>query len=243
MTTSEGLRSDATVMEATEALLLYGDPLLGTPFQEWLCRQAGTRIGRRLHRLPEIAAGARRAARRGALEWACSAAGSHADEYVARCERRALQGFFILADRQACVGTWMARRAPTDPIRARFATASDLFAEVTRELRDALAAVDASHLVSAWQASAMGCAQEETRDGDLRWQVGRVVEALRAVGKRPERIVLSPTALRHLRDQGCVPGGDGALFGVPVAVDFGWPTSSFAVETGDLRGMRDGFEA
>lgn len=65
--------------------------------------------------------------------------------------------------------------------------------------------------------------------GTLSDTVQRSLDQARAAGQEPRRLVMSDTVLRHLRDEGSVPPGQGDVFGLPVDIDLGWQQEAFAI--------------
>ncbi|HWG90644.1 MAG TPA: hypothetical protein VNZ52_07310 [Candidatus Thermoplasmatota archaeon] len=227
-----------SVQEMVEALLLFNEPILNHRYHELIAREAESISGEDLQGLAARIVEAERAARDAARQWQGEAHGPElAQPFLAHGRGVLLEAFLDLADSQTRLFSFMARQAPLRNVRAGFEQAAEDTRHVAAVLRRA--AEDAAEEAVGWNeqrdvGELRNVQEEDTREGDLRGQVEQALHRTRAAGKEPRRLLLSHTALRHLRDQGCFQNGKSTLHGVRVDVDLGWDAPAFALETYDV---------
>lgn len=114
---------------------------------------------------------------------------------------------------------------------AELAQLPSLALECARLARDGAAEWDRNTTAVAASESFFTWAEHTDPDGDFRGQLDGAVHAAKSSGSGVRHIVLSPTGLRHLRDQGCFRDGSVDYAGYPVSVDMGWDAPAFVIET------------
>ncbi|GEM_PF-3681684 len=223
----------AALGDTVDALLVLDEPLLSPRYHGILARRATAGMQQDLARLRGLVLQANRVARAGARKWARASAHVVVHDFLDWGERTLLDSFLSLAETEMRVLASAARAAPTREIRADFDQTVLLHREAARTLRDALAPLDPGRALAPPPRMPVRPVQEEAVPGDLRGQIEAAMRGSLAAGRPIRQVALSPTALRHLRDQGCFQDGETTLLQVPVVVDFGWDVSAFALQTRD----------
>jgi hypothetical protein len=223
-------RSDATIEEFVDALMLFDEPMLNSRYHGLLLRMSDGEVRDRLAELPGLVLESTRLARRGALEWTLTRQALQ-DDFKKTAERFLLQAFLALAEEQLRHIAFMARSAPTREARQHFDEMSDVHRRIAATLRGVLGA---NPHPSERPPRGLRGAQEEEAAGDIRGQIESTIRSFEAIGRRPRTVILSPVGLRHLRDQGLFQDGDSTVLGVSASVDFAWDAPAFAVLTFDL---------
>lgn len=225
-----------TVLEMVDALLLFNEPILNHRFHEMLKREREGASQTELGELPSRIVTAEILAREGAVRWRDTSGSGRgfSERFIASGKLALIESYLDLAASQTRLLAFMGRNAPTEDSRRKFEAA----VQETRDVSDILRrmaekAADESH---PWDEPDGGdtlrlVQEEEHPPGDLRGQVEEAIRDARAAGREPRRLLLSHTALRHLRDQGCFREGKATLLGVRVDVDLGWDAPAFALET------------
>lgn len=220
-----------TIAEMVEALYVYTEPLLNTRYHAMLLRRS-IRGGRAdLSRIPGLLIESARLSAEGAQAWAGTRQGAVKEgDFVDWAEHAILDAFLTLVEAQLSVISHLARQAPTAAVRGPFDKMAASHREIASTLREALKALE-------YPAPALApgrrSVQEEDPEGDFRGQLEAAVRHAREAGTGVRRVILSATALRHLRDQGLFQEGVSRFHGLPVAIDLGWDTAAFALETYD----------
>jgi len=216
------------VLQIVDALIMFDDPVLDRRFQEAIAMHPDAKIRAALAALPARVAEGSRITRRAGVEWERATGGSAlTDDFQRQAERFLLQALLDGAEAQIRLKTFMARHAPTQPVRALIDEAVAIHRELADALRDALAALEATPGPYA-EKHAPPYVGERGEAGDLRGQVEAAIRDMSARGKRPRVLVVSANAMRHLRDQGVLMDSP-TLLDVAVQVDFSWSGSTFAL--------------
>lgn len=224
--------SAPTVSEVVETLCLFDEAMLNTRYQGLLMRDQSEETTAELAALPTLVLESARLAREGAVAWDRKATDTVG--FIAWAQHTVLEAFLELTESQLRVAAHMARCAPDASTRAPFDAMCARHRHVANTLRKALKT----------QARPEGDkeiyrrnVQEEEANGDFRSQIEQAARDAEASGSGVRHIVLSPTGLRHLRDQGCFRDGRPYIRGHPVSVDFGWDAPAFVIETFDRVGL------
>lgn len=215
-----------------DALLLLDEPMLNSRYHGLLFRMQDEQTREKLAKLPSLVLETIRLGRRGAVEWGRAGAATMDEEFDRVAERFLLQSFLILAEEQLRLIAFMARSAPAQEARAYFDEMADVQRHVASTLRGVLGSTH--QRLAARDGRGLRGVQEEENAGDLRGQVEGALRAFREAGLPPRVVILSPTGLRHLRDQGLRQDGESTILGVPASIDFGWGGPAFAVQSFDL---------
>lgn len=187
-----------------------------------------------LAELPARVAEGSRITRRAGTEWERLTGHTSLDDtFRQHAERYLLETLLDAAEAQIRLKAFMSAHAPTREVRELVDAALAIHRELTDGLRRALGALgpEAPGWNGAGGAPPVGI---EGGDANVRGQVEDAVRSLSRTGRRPRHIVVSPNALRHLRDQGVLQDGLTSILEVPVVVDMSWPGSAFAVLTYDV---------
>lgn len=213
-----------------EALCLFDEPMLNSRYHALLGRRGEVATSAELTRLPALALECARLARDGAAEWDRNErALATSDDFRAWAERTVMDAFLQLSESQLRVAAHIARSAPDAKTRAPFDAMCARHREISAALRRALKGLPGAEPPSLRYRRNV---QEEEPTGDFRGQLDDAMRAARASSAGIRHVTLSPTGLRHLRDQGWFRNGPD-LDGVPVWVDLGWDAPAFAIETYD----------
>lgn len=123
---------------------------------------------------------------------------------------------------------YLAMRAPTDELRRKLVRLADR----DREHANALRSLLGTQLPAdpAPDDGAIGARERRAAAGTLLASVKADLARFQAANAQVMRLVLSPGALRHLRDEGVVER-DGTALGIPVDVDFAWSGESHSFLT------------
>lgn len=145
---------------------------------------------------------------------------------------RLLEDLLVVKEGGTEVALSVAMAAPTEAIRQAFVHLADRDRRHADELRHLLGVqAVGSRMPAAADLASHGAHEGRYTHGPLYRSVQATLNQLIAAGHVPSRLVLSPGALRHLRDEGSVDSDKGSAFGLPVEVDFGWGGEAFAVLT------------
>lgn len=165
-------------------------------------------------------------------KWDASASTEAAREIKEDVLRRLLEDLLELKKSSTEVFLAAGIRSPNEELRRAFLRLAAVDQGHANELRAALGVKrPEEHLPESRGASrtATGAHEGPFSPGTLSGIVRRTVDESEASGHEPSRIVASPLALRHLRDEGSVERDAGTAFGLPVDVDFSWEGECFAV--------------
>ncbi|HWH08703.1 MAG TPA: hypothetical protein VNX21_05845, partial [Candidatus Thermoplasmatota archaeon] len=116
---------------------------------------------------------------------------------------------------------YLAMRAPTDELRRKLVRLADRDRVHADVLRALLGAEVPRDVEADAEGAALGAREARAGGGTLSHSIRQDLQRLQASGCQVVRLVLSPAAMRHLRDEGAI-ARDGTAFGLPVDVDFGW---------------------
>lgn len=222
-----------SLLQIVDALILSDDPLLDQRFQEAIAMHPDAKVRAALSALPARVAEGSRITRRAGTEWERVTGHSVLDEsFKAHAERFLLEALLDSAESQIRLKSFMAAHAPTKEIRDLIDQALGVHHELTESLRDALHKVGPAPPSGGRVRDAPPVGLEGV-DANLRAQVENALRSLGSKGRRPRLVVLSPNALRHLRDQGAIGQGEDTILDTPVEVDLSWTGSAFAVLTYD----------
>lgn len=223
-------RRNPTISEMVEALCLFDEPMMNSRYHGMLLRRGHDTDDAELARLPALVLESARLAREGAAAWGAKDVPVSQTDFIAWAESTILESFLTLTENQLRILSRIARSAPTAQSREPFDQMAAKHRHIAEVLRTAL-----KRRPRAAGRSAVGLrgAQEEEEAGDFRGQIEDAIQAAEGKQGGVRGIVLSPTGLRHLRDQGCFLGGRRTLRGHPVSVDLGWDAPAFVIETHD----------
>lgn len=228
-----------TVADVVEALLLFDEPMLNSRYHGMLERYPEGRMREELLKVPGLILKAGRAGRAGSEKWMNTSTPIMSEQFLEWGERMLLDSFLGLVESQQRLISYMARAAPTRAVREDFDKMAGLHREIAHTLREALA-LRAQHAAPPEGPSrGTRSVQEEDASGDLRGQVEGAIRASTKAGHAVRVVMLSHTALRHLRDQGCFQDGETRLLGTPVVVDFSWDAPAFALLSFDAVPMEE----
>lgn len=227
---------DANILQIVDALILYDTPMLDQRFQEAVARHPDPQTRQVLSELPRVVARGSRLTRRAAIEWERVTRGGIVDEdFLRRSERFLLEAFLDSAESQIRLKTFMSRHAPTREVRDIIDDAILVHRDIATAIRGALDALGVSG-----GEDAVGPPKEkapylghEPDVGDLRSNIEAAILRMRADKKKPKMLVVSLTALRHLRDQGLFQDGQPTVMGVPVEVDMAWDAPKYSLRSFD----------
>lgn len=223
------LRRATTLMELIDALILFDNLLLDHRFQQAIRVHPSAEIRKRLEGLPEKLAEGARITRRGGVRWEQVAGPAVDEELERKAELFLLNAVLQAAEEQIRLKVFLSRHAPTQEVRAILDEALEVHRHLVATLRDALRELPLPHVSHDWKRQPPVAV--EALEGDLRGQVESAIRALREDGASPKSVHLSPTAVRHLRDQGLFHDGSSTIDEVPVVVELAWRGSEYAVST------------
>lgn len=220
----------ATIADIVEGLLLFDEPMLNSRYHSLLARDQNATQHHLLQKLPGFAIRSHQLAHAAVQDWMRTAKPLD-DVFIRKGNRVILESFLTLVENQLGLIAFMARSAPTHETRTAFDEMADIHRAMATELRAAL-----NDMTSAFvpELHPLRSVQEEGPIGDLRGQVERAIRARLECGSGIRRVILSHTAQRHLRDQGCFREGDTTLLGAPVVIDFSWESPAFAIQGYDV---------
>lgn len=118
--------------------------------------------------------------------------------------------------------------SPTEEMRREFLDLADIDRRHAESLRTALGVSIPDDPATPTQGFA-GVQSGPFPAGTLSRTIKGALEQARDAGHEPIRIILSSTALRHLRDEGSVVPRQGNIFGLPADVDFSWESEAFSI--------------
>lgn len=222
--------SSIAIDELIEALCLFDEPMLNSRYHGMLLRRRDDDLHEQLAELPLLVLQGARLAREGAMAWGAKRKRVQEDRFIEWAEYTVLESFLTLAENQLRVISHIARSAPDLPSREPFDKMAATHRHIAGVLRTALKAQFAA---APGPPPAPRHVQEEEATGDFRGQLEGAMRAAEASGSGVRKILLSPTGLRHLRDQGCFRDGVPTFKDHSVAVDLGWKTPAFVIETYD----------
>lgn len=233
-----------TIADVVEALLLFDEPILNSRYHKMLARYPAGMTRDELLGVPALVLQAERAGRAGSEKWMRGSSHVLDEAFLAWGERTLLDSFLAMVESQQRLVAYIARAAPTREARDDFDRMASLHREIAQTLREALALhAQAALPPEAPMPRGTRGAQEEDHFGDLRAQVEGAIRSSTKAGHAVRVVMLSPTGLRHLRDQGCFADGETSLDGVPVVVDFSWDASAFALLSFDAVPLEEISEA
>lgn len=152
-------------------------------------------------------------------------------QHAANVHRRALHDLMRLKEGSAEVVLLTGMVAPTAELRDRLVALADVDRVHADELRELMGAAALAELRGRpEQGGALGAHEGRVEGSTLSESVRDRLAQLESAGVRPTRLVVSPTALRHLRDEG-VGMPEGIALGLPVDVEFGWRGECFSIQT------------
>lgn len=239
-------RVDPTIADIVDAMMLLDEPMLNSRYHGLLIRLGSDDARQRLSLLPRLVAKSLHLSRRGSYEWMRTGLPAEAAGLRARSERVLIESFLAMNEQQIRLITFLARSAPTAEVRAYFDEMADLHRQVSGTLRSVLKESGSSGSDEASEprsSTPYRGVQEESELGDLRGQLEAAIRGARSSGRPVRTILLSHTALRHLRDQGCFADGDTFHMGVPVAVDLAWDVSAFSLLSFEIVPLDEIFES
>lgn len=224
-------------------LLLYKSLFQGADFARMGAAQAREDIAEELLRMSVETEKEWRGTVQALRLWDRMPAGSDLHETLAKLQDRTIQDLLTLKENTTEAFLLVGMRAPTDELRRAFVHLADL----DRAHADTLRALLGTHRVHHRLVEdapprpgvALGAHDRRMPDASLARSLEQVLAELRRDGQMPVRIVLSPVALRHARDEGIIGPQDGTLFELPVDVDFGWRGECFAVRTRDQASLAE----
>lgn len=230
-TTREAVKRPG-VRDIIEGLLLFDEPILNSRYHAILYEDPIPERRDALARLPGLVIESHRLAHRTVDEWPGRAGTDVTRKFILQGQRAILESFLTLAENELRMIAFMARSAPTVATRAPFDEMAAIHREVCDVLRDVLENLSMGS--EAEPPDELRSVQEETPHGDLRSQIETAIRARWRAQRGIRRVIVSHTAQRHLRDQGCFADGDPTILGVPVAIDLSWGTPAFAIEGFDI---------
>lgn len=144
---------------------------------------------------------------------------------------RAIEEMVLMKELTAESVLLAAMQAPTPALREKLRALADLdreHADVLRALvgADTVAQAESRRAPEGPLGAHAGRLPGRTLGSSLAAAIARVAQQ----GVAVRRVVVSPTALRHLRDEGEV-APDGTIQGFPAEVDFAWGDECFALMT------------
>lgn len=152
------------------------------------------------------------------------------EDLVRVLRRRVLYDLLQLKEGNNEAMLYAAMHAPTDELRRKLVRLADRDREHANVIRALLGAHVPAEAPRDEGAAALGAREARSAKGTLARSVKEDLARLKSSGATVVRLVLSPTALRHLRDEGSV-APDGTVLGLPVDVDFGWSGECHAFAT------------
>lgn len=225
-----GARSEAvTLLELVDALILFDSLMLDHRFQQAIHHHPSKEIQARLAKLPEALAEGARVTRRAAILWESVTGEAVDDEMVQKAEHFLLNAVLQAAEEQIRLKVFLARHAPTREVREILDHALEIHRVLTTTLRDALKELPVVEEPKPWSETRAVAAEHPS--GDLRGQLEAQIRGLREKEIAPKVVHLSPTAVRHLRDQGLFRDGASTILEVPVMVELAWTGSEYAIST------------
>lgn len=158
------------------------------------------------------------------------------EEFLATLQRRVLHDLMKVKEGSTEVVVLAAMRAPTESVRERLLALADLDRVHADALRVLLGAREVRESLQAPEkaeppALPLGVYAAGARSGTLTDRLRVHIDAMARREDTPRRLILSPAAYRHLRDEGAVQD-DATALGLPVHVDFGWEGEAFTIESG-----------
>lgn len=222
----------ANVGDIIEGLLLFDEPMLNRHYHAILRRDQNPERRQLLATLPGMVLRSHQLSRDAAKVWQNVGRGTLDQSFIEKGEHVVLEAYLGLAENELRLIAFMARSAPTNDARAPFDEMAENHREIAEVLRKALR--DLTSGTPPAPQHPLRSVQEENAEGDLRGQVEAAIRARRESGRGVRRVVLSHTAQRRLRDQGCFQGEDTTLLGAPVAIDLSWESPAFAIEGYDV---------
>lgn len=165
--------------------------------------------------------------------WASTHIDPDRTERVARDVRHALlESLIRLKGASTEAFLHAAMNAPTEEIRDNLRRLADMDRRHADEMRIVLGTTPLSaklaHELHDGGAT-FGAHERRYLPGTLGQSVKKTLATLRAHGAEPTHLVLSPIALRHLRDEGLV--SENTVLGLPAEVELGWGGETFSVMT------------
>lgn len=145
-------------------------------------------------------------------------------------QRRILHDLLVFKEGNNEAVLYAAMRAPTDELRRKLVRLADRDRGHADAMRALLGTEPAPGVGAGPRTGVVGAREGRTPGGTLSASLRADLERFRASGTRVSRLVLSPGALRHLRDENLVQP-DATAFGLPVDVDFGWAGEAHAFVT------------
>ena len=157
------------------------------------------------------------------------------DRVVQVLQRRILHDLLQMKEGNNEAMLYVAMHAPTDEVRRKLVRLTDRDRVHANILRGLLGTAPVGHGRErgdndADEGGSLGAREARSREGTLTGSLRADLARIEARGTAVARLVLSPAALRHLRDEGAV-GSDGVALGLPVDVDFGWSGECHAFVT------------
>lgn len=150
-------------------------------------------------------------------------------ETIQESRHRLLLDLIHLKEGMTETGLSAAMRAPTDALRKRFLRLVDIDRRHADELR-AFLGTTTTMAYREVHDHGLGAHDARGRRTSLGREMRQRLEALRAKGVSPQRLVLSPDGVRHLRDEEDI-SEDGRWLGLPIDIDSGWEGDVFAIVT------------
>ncbi|MEA3200815.1 MAG: hypothetical protein QOE90_2243 [Thermoplasmata archaeon] len=220
-----------TITEMVEALLVFDEPILNSRYHGMLARFPEGRMREDLVRLPAQVLASARVSQAAADAWTRSPASTLGGDFLAWGERSLLDAFLSLTESQLRVLAYAARAAPTSEIEAGFTESVKIHRQIASTLREALSLL--SNHATHGEFGGLRAAQEEAPAGNLRAQLDAAIRAAESAGHALRQITVSPTGLRHLRDQGSFDESPTTIHETPIVVDFAWDAPAFALQSFD----------
>lgn len=155
------------------------------------------------------------------------------DALARMLHRRVVEEMLAIKESNAESGLLLAMAAPTPELREKLRGLANIDRRHADALRGLLGASTTERLGTVrGGANAAGVHAGRAPGRTLGATLAAAMKEFEARGTQVRRVVMSATALRHLRDEGEV-APDGTVRGTPVDIDFAWAGEAFAIVTGE----------
>lgn len=165
------------------------------------------------------------------------------DQMAEQVRRRLFEDLVALKEGSNEVFLAVAMAAPNERLRQELVKLADLdrrHADELREVNGALRLAAALHRMrQGGEGKALGAHSGRNEDESLGRSIETALETFRSNGAMPARLVVSPTALRHLRDERRLDEKRGTFENLAVEIDFAWEGECFAIGTDERIGMSE----
>ena len=242
MAPPEHIADPLTLSEMVDALLVFDEPVLNARYHGLMQRLSEGRMRDEMSRLPALIIKSGRVARRGSEKWMGQSSHVLDEDFLGWGERALLESFLSMTESQLRLIAYMVRSAPTQEVRKDFDEMAQIHREIAHTLRETLSQLVERSTSRRPAGRGSRGVQEEDASGDLRGQIEEAIRDATQAGHAVRLVMLSPTGLRHLRDQGCFKDGQATLGGAPVTVDLSWTTPAFALLSFDAIPLEEIFD-